>query len=157
MCEQDLRLLKPRDFGDNPACEPETVKLSLLPANKVWDKVMFLHLSVILFTRGGMHPSMQWGRHPPGLTLPPRQTLPHPWQTPSRILWDMVNKRVVHILLECILLSTKCIKQTWVHARIISCTYSCQWLHKWLFTGGFSQMALIKSPIRNFSFWFCLE
>ena len=25
----------------------------LLPANEVWDKVMFLHLSVILFTGGG--------------------------------------------------------------------------------------------------------
>ena len=33
----------------------------LQPANEVWGKVMFLHLSVILFT-GGVYPSMQWDR-----------------------------------------------------------------------------------------------
>ena len=66
MCEQDLRLLKPRDFGDNHACEPETVKLSLLPTNKVWDKVIFLHLSVILFMRGGCIPSCRGADTPLG-------------------------------------------------------------------------------------------
>ena len=37
----------------------------LQPANEVWGKVMFLHLSVILFMGGG-----QWGRHRPGQTPP---------------------------------------------------------------------------------------
>ena len=59
----------------------EDVKSALLPpANEVWGKVMFLHLSVILFT-------------------PPPPT-PHPG-----ILRDTVNKWVVYILLECILVS----------------------------------------------------
>ena len=49
----------------------------LPPANDIWDKVMFLHLSVILFTGGGVYPSMQWGRHPPD-RHPPRQTTPPP-------------------------------------------------------------------------------
>ena len=58
----------------------------LPPANDVWGKVMFLHLSVILFTGGGVYPSMQWGRHPLG-RHPPRQTPPQadtlaPGQTP---------------------------------------------------------------------------
>ena len=92
-----------------------------------------------------MHPIMPWGRHPSGLT-------PHPRQTPPRILWDMVNKRVVHILLECILVSTKCIQQTWVHARIISCTYSCQWLHKWLFTEGVFTHGINKVTNKEFQF-----
>ena len=48
------------------------------------DKVMFLHLSVILFTRGS-------ATHPPG-----RHPLPS-------ACWDTVNKRAVRILLECIL------------------------------------------------------
>ena len=50
-----------------------------------WGKVMFLHLSVILFTgEGGV-----WspGQTPPGTDTPlgrhpPGQTLPCPWQTP---------------------------------------------------------------------------
>ena len=64
-------------------------------------KVMFLHLSVILFTGEGVcqtppgrHPSLY--RHPPGQTPPSR----HPWEdTPSRrpLQWT------VRILLECIL------------------------------------------------------
>ena len=59
-------------------------------------KVMFLHLSVILFTRvGGCNPTCitgHMGRHPLGR---------HP---PCSC---MVNERVVHILLECILVCTK--------------------------------------------------
>ena len=38
--------------------------VSLLPANEVWGKVIFLHLSVILFTGGG-------GLQPGGLCRPP--------------------------------------------------------------------------------------
>ena len=60
-------------------------------------KVMFLHLSVILFTRGrglciegGGSASKGVGRSPP-----------------HRILRDMVNERAVHILLECILALVK--------------------------------------------------
>ena len=36
-------------------------------------KIMFLHLSVILFTGVCVcvHPSMHWGRHPPGRHIPP--------------------------------------------------------------------------------------
>ena len=55
-------------------------------------RVMFLHLSVILFT-GGCIPACTWtdsppGRHPPGQTPPPRRRL---------LQW------MVRILLECIL------------------------------------------------------
>ena len=51
-------------------------------ANEVWGKVMFLHLSVNLFTRWGVSAPLHTGIHtPPGQTpLPPRHTLP--WQTP---------------------------------------------------------------------------
>ena len=58
----------------------------LPPANEVWGKVMFLHLPVILFTGGGgvLH-SAGWA------------------DPPLRALRDMVNKRSVRILLECIL------------------------------------------------------
>ena len=64
----------------------------LPPANEVVEKIMFLHLSVILFTGGGgvypsmewgrgMYPSMEWGRG--CLPLGPGGVHP-PWQTPSR-------------------------------------------------------------------------
>ena len=81
---------------------------------------MFLHLSVILFTGGGLYPSMQWadtphadtppwadipwqtappppGRHPlvDKEQTPPRQTPPPPTSCPLK--W------AVRILLECIL------------------------------------------------------
>ena len=76
---------------------------SFLPtAKEVWGKVMFYTcLSVIQFTEGGVCPIACWdtrplGRHPLGQT-PPRET------PPSRIIWDTVNKRVVRILLEFIL------------------------------------------------------
>ena len=48
----------------------------------------------------GMHPP---GMHPPGHTCPPGM-----YAAPLRILRDAVNERVVHILLECILVSSKC-------------------------------------------------
>ena len=70
---------------------------SLPPTNEVWGIVMFLHLSVILFTgersdplHAGIHTPQ--GRHPPG-------------QTPPGILRDTVNKRAVRILVECILVT----------------------------------------------------
>ena len=90
-------------------------------------KIMFLHLSVSHFVQGGGLPLVPGvgggtdtalGRHPPGQTLPlgrqpPGQT--PPWvDTPFPVhagihplhsaCWDMVNKRAVHILLECILI-----------------------------------------------------
>ena len=72
----------------------------MLPlANEVWGKVMFLHLSVILYGRvsaplhAGIHTLL--GRHPPADS--PLADNP---------LWDTVNKRVVRILLECIFIYT---------------------------------------------------
>ena len=74
------------------------------PQMKLWGKVMFLHLSVILFT-GVVYPSIQWGRHPPpqGRHALPRQTPPPGRHTPTQILRDIVNKWAVRILLEFIL------------------------------------------------------
>ena len=89
-------------------------------ANEVWGRVIFLHLSVILFTGGvpgQVHPP---GRYPPGQVHPPgSQYTPWqvpppgkytPWQVhplgrypPNSACWVMVNKRAVRILLECIL------------------------------------------------------
>ena len=72
--------------------------LLLPPANEVWGKVIFLHLSVILFT----------GRVPGQVHLPPG-TPParyHSASTPRDqcMLGDTGNKRAVRILLECILI-----------------------------------------------------
>ena len=46
------------------------------PANEVRLKVMFLHLSVILFTCGGCLPHCMLGYTPPRGQTPPEQTLP---------------------------------------------------------------------------------
>ena len=69
---------------------------------------MFLHLSVILFTGGGVCHTLPWtdtplGQTPLGRHPPPGQT--PPGQTPllRSACWDMVNKYAVYILLECIL------------------------------------------------------
>ena len=94
------------------------------PANEVWGKVIFLHLSVILF-RGaylGRYPLGRYtpqqvtpwagthtpGRYTPLAGTPPRQVHP-PGRytplgsyTPSNACWDTVNKQAVCILLECI-------------------------------------------------------
>ena len=43
---------------DNKTCAGELFVLLLPPANEVWGKSLFLHLSVILFT-------VECGRHPP--------------------------------------------------------------------------------------------
>ena len=71
------------------------------PANEVWAKVMFLHLSVC--SQGGLHPG---GLHPVGVciqrgTLHPVGLGRHP--ALHQILWDTVNDRAVRILLERIL------------------------------------------------------
>ena len=79
----------------------------LLPtANGVWSKVMFLHLSVILFTGGlaSQHASQvrsPGGLHPEGISASKGEGLGKP--PPHWILQDTVNKRVVHIILECML------------------------------------------------------
>ena len=67
----------------------------LPPANEVWGTVMFLHLCVILF--GGWLPSMQHGSHDEG------GLHPGGLGRPLDALRDKVNKWVVRILLECIL------------------------------------------------------
>ena len=87
-------------------------------------KVMFSQVSVCPQGGGGFCPIACWdippgtrGRHPPG-RHPPEQT--PPWETPPgpeadtlpgrhplcSACWDMVNKRAVHIPLECILVSS---------------------------------------------------
>ena len=95
-------------------------------------KVMFLHLSVILFT-GGVHPpgrhTTPLGRHPLGRHLPRRHT-------PS---WQPPLQRTIRILLECILVS-KCIElceesRTSVKKSLLTidslCHFlSCCWLVK---------------------------
>ena len=79
---------------------PIRVPTSFLPpANEVWGKVIFLHLSVILFT-GGTY----LGRYPPGQVHPLAGTPPLGRYTCSAC-WDTVNKRAVRILLECILVT----------------------------------------------------
>ena len=120
---------------DEPTQDGVT-NLLLPPTNKVCGKVIFLHLSVILFTGGstreyplGRSTPLQAGTDLPGQVHPPGQvhrlagTLPRqvcppdrypsgqvpPWAgtpPPNSACWDMVNKRVVRILLECILVWT---------------------------------------------------
>ena len=85
------------------------VKVSLPSANDVWGKVMFSHLLVILFGGRGGFPACTTG-HMTGGSSDSRgravclQGDLHPGaDLPLSILWDMINKRVVHLLLECIL------------------------------------------------------
>ena len=73
----------------------------ILPSsNEVWGKVMFLHLCVILFPGGGLHPGGRSSFRWIGVCIQGRD-----WPTSPlhRILWDTVNERTVRILLECIL------------------------------------------------------
>ena len=72
--------------------------LLLLPANEVWGKVIFLHLSVILF-RGGY----LGGYTPPGQVHPPGRYPRPPHPPPAPPPHPMVNTGAVRILLECIL------------------------------------------------------
>ena len=63
--------------------------MSLPPADEVWGKVMFLHLSVTLFTMEGVgFPAcitchMTGGLHPGGLQTPPPRTTAYSQQTYS--------------------------------------------------------------------------
>ena len=105
----------------------------LPPANEVWGKVIFLHLSVILFTGGStwagnpheqihplpgiplsgqVHPltgtlpwagTPHWQVHPPGRYTPDTGQVHPPQVHPRNACWDTVNKLAVRILLECIL------------------------------------------------------
>ena len=84
-----------------------------------WGKVMFLHVSVILFT-GGVCPIACWDTHTPspltkGRHPPPREQTPPPRaDTPPAqcMLRDTTNKRAVRILLECNLV-TNYLRKTW--------------------------------------------
>ena len=81
--------------------------LILPPANEVWAKVLFLQLCVILFTgrrwvcihrgvstsKGGVYFQGVSSSGGGGVGQAP----------PHRIIWDVVNKRVVRILLKCVL------------------------------------------------------
>ena len=67
-----------------------------------WGKVMFLHVSVILFKVGREDwEDNPWADTPHGRH--PRQISPHRGQTSllRSACWDTVNKRAVRILLEC--------------------------------------------------------
>ena len=125
---------------------PTTVFIVLVTGrNEVVAKVIFLHLFVILFTRGGWYPTRHWGRtplptgaDPPGPGTPPPQTKhtppdqthpprpgtpPPPEQTPpdqpppgSR-LQHTVYERPVCILLECILVFWYSNTLMWKHLK----------------------------------------
>ena len=100
-------------------------KLVFYRPQRSWGKVMFLHVSVILFTGGVCHtppgqtPLADTPRQTPPLGRHPRADPPWadtPWQTPPRTdtpsaCWDTVNKRVVRILLECNLVICFCLKE----------------------------------------------
>ena len=70
----------------------------LLPANEVWGKVIFLHLSVILFTGGGVP-------GPRGLLRGGCLLLGGGGSAPGGGAWWRPLLRAVRILLECILVS----------------------------------------------------
>ena len=63
-------------------------------------KVMFLHLSVSHSVHRG---ESTWAGTPPGRYTPQAGTSPWQVHPPGNVCWDMVNKRAVRILLECIL------------------------------------------------------
>ena len=80
----------------------------LTSANEVWGKVIFLHLSVILFTGGSasVHSGISTQEQtppPPGPGTPRSRRSPPLRADPSMqcMLGDTVNKRAVCILLEC--------------------------------------------------------
>ena len=77
---------------------PVTVFAHFYRPQQSCGKVMFLHLSVILFTEGLPYPPL--GRHPQGRQPPWANTSPA-----QCMLGDTVNKRAVRILLECNLVS----------------------------------------------------
>ena len=99
--------------------------VSLPPANEIWGKAMFLHLSVILFTWGGAWlPSIYItgliirGSASRGVCL---RCVCIQWgvgQTPYGILWDTVNKQAVSILLKCILVCRKMHRSKWFAIKL---------------------------------------
>ena len=81
-------------------CNPILEWLHCYHPQRSWGKVMFLHVSVILFT-GGVCLSACWDTTPPRPRTPPLGAdTPPPEQC---MLGDTDNKWVVRFLLECIL------------------------------------------------------
>ena len=106
------------------------VQISLLsyyrPQTK-FAKVVFLHVSVILSTGGGL-PQCMLGYHPPGAgtTPPPEQIPPRSRHPPEQcMLGDTANRREVRILLECILVlpfEASVVNCQTFTVKLISCT-----------------------------------
>ena len=94
----------------------------LSPANEVWDKVMFLHLCVSFCSQGGDFPACITDHMTRGGGLLPGGSASRGLgQTPPpQILQNTVNKRVVRILLECILVSVCvwCTTTWWLFRRL---------------------------------------
>ena len=85
-----------RYLSRNSILRPISITTHFYRPQRSWGKVMFLHVSVILFTGGGL-PQGILGYPPPEQTPPLREQC---------MLGDTGNKRAVRILLECILVST---------------------------------------------------
>ena len=88
----------------------------LLAANEVWGKVMFLYLSVILFTGGsaplhaGIHPPGPEAGTPQGQTPPQEQTHPRsrsPWRSAC---WE-IRATTLQLQLECNLVIEKIVQK----------------------------------------------
>ena len=97
------------DLAHSDIMEKIRLQIGLYGPQRSCGKVMFLHLSLILFTGGGCLPQCILGYTPwadtPGQTPPWADTpLGRP---PGQICWGTVNKRAVRILLECILVSNR--------------------------------------------------
>ena len=116
-------------YGWQAVSTHPTVMLSCYRPQRSWGKVMFSQACVILFTEGCLPQCMlgyhtpPWDQAPPGTDTPrtrhprpgtPREQTPHLDQAPpgagtpqqqtppvQSMLRDMVNTRVVRILLEC--------------------------------------------------------
>ena len=85
----------------------------------IYDKIMFLHLSVILFT-GEVYPSMHWadppGKHPRADTPPGRQPLQRTVRIPLEYIFvwvfcsNILNVEAKHCELKCCTIKkkTKC-------------------------------------------------
>ena len=118
-----------------------------------WGKVIFLHVSVILFTGWGdlPHCMLEYTppdqrqtpprgrhtprtRHPPGADTPPGVDPPEQTPLPAQcMLGDTANKQVVRILLECnlviCLLSFRClVMETNVHLVSLNAITLCIYL-----------------------------
>ena len=70
--------------------KPNFALLSLPSANKVWGKVIFLHLSVILFTGGSTWTGIPRAGTPHWEGTPPRQVpLPQAGTSQSSACWEI--------------------------------------------------------------------